>query len=110
MGDVGCFSCGSGKNLSAGGGGVLITSDPLIYERASGYGELNHPRRQRRRELTGVRETRPATEEFFPYASGNRRLHPVHAVLGLPQLSRLDEQTAHRDANGRYLAASSGRP
>ena len=105
IGDVGCFSCGSGKNLSAGGGGVLITSDPRIYERASGYGELNHPRRQRRRELTGVGETRPATEEFFPYASGNRRLHPVHAVLGLPQLARLDEQTARRDANGRYLAA-----
>ena len=104
IGDVGCFSCGSGKNLSAGGGGVLITSDPLIYERASGYGELNHPRRQRRRELTGVGEIRPATEEFFPYASGNRRLHPVHAVLGLPQLLRLDEQTARRDANGRYLA------
>ena len=104
IGDAGCFSCGSGKNLSAGGGGVLITSDPAIYERASGYGELNHPRRQRRRELTGVGETRPATEEFFPYASGNRRLHPVHAVLGLPQLSRLDEQTARRDANGRYLA------
>ena len=105
LGDAGCFSCGSGKNLSAGGGGVLITNDPLIHERASGYGELNHPRRQRRRELTGVRETRPVTEEFFPYASGNRRLHPVHAVLGLPQLQRLDEQTAHRDANGRYLAA-----
>ena len=104
IGDAGCFSCGSGKNLSAGGGGVLITNDPLIHERASGYGELNHPRRQRRRELTGVRETRPATEEFFPYASGNRRLHPVHAVLGLPQLQRLDEQTARRDANGRYLA------
>ena len=86
IGDAGCFSCGSGKNLSAGGGGVLITNDPVIYERASGYGELNHPRRQRRRELTGVGETRPATEEFFPYASGNRRLHPVHAVLGLPQL------------------------
>ena len=105
IGDVGCFSCGSGKNLSAGGGGVLITNDPLIHERASGYGELNHPRRQRRRELTGVRETRPVTEEFFPYASGNRRLHPVHAVLGLPQLQRLDEQTARRDANGRYLAS-----
>ena len=25
-------------------------------------------------------------------------------MLGLPQLSRLDEQTARRDANGRYLA------
>ena len=105
IGDAGCFSCGSGKNLSAGGGGVLITNDPVIHERASGYGELNHPRRQRRRELTGARQTRPATEEFFPYASGNRRLHPVHAVLGLPQLQRLDEQTARRDANGRYLAS-----
>ena len=104
IGAVGCFSFGSGKNLSAGGGGGLITNDPVIYERASGYGELNHPRRQRRRTTTGVGTVHSPAQEFFPYASGNRRLHPVHAVLGLPQIAQLDAQTQRRDANGRYLA------
>ena len=73
IGDVGCFSCGSGKNLSAGGGGVLITNDPVIHERASGYGELNHPRRQRRRELTERgRDTtlRPRSSSPTPPATG----------------------------------------
>ena len=103
IGAVGCFSFGSSKNLSAGGGGGLITDDPVIYERASGYGELNHPRRQRRRAATGVGSVHTAAQEFFPYASGNRRMHPVHAVLGLPQIAQLDAQTQRRDTNGRYL-------
>ena len=104
IGDVGCFSCGSGKNLSAGGGGVLITNDPrhLRTRQRLRRTQPSAPPASTRTHRRG-RDT-PATEEFFPYASGNRRLHPVHAVLGLPQLSRLDEQTARRDANGRYLA------
>jgi dTDP-4-amino-4,6-dideoxygalactose transaminase len=101
---VGCFSFGSGNNLSAGGGGGLITNDPVVYERASGYGELNHPRRQRRRATTGVGTVHTPAQEFFPYASGNRRMHPLHAVLGLPQIAQLATQTQQRDTNGRYLA------
>ncbi len=104
IGAVGCFSFGSGKNLSAAGGGGLITNDPIIYERASGYGELNHPRRQERRATTGVNTVHTPEEEYFPYSSGNRRMHPVHAVLGLPQLAQLGEQTERRDTNGRYLS------
>ena len=104
IGAAGCFSFGSGKNLSAGGGGGIITNDPDVYERASGYSELNHPRRQRRRETSGVGAVRTTDEEWFPYAAGNRRMHPMQAVLGLPQVERLAEQTQRRDANGRYLA------
>ena len=83
---TGCFSLYATKNIAAGEGGVVTTSDAGVADRLRLL--RNHGvREQGRVELIG----------------DNRRLSDLHAAVALPQLRRLREITAARRANAALL-------
>jgi len=90
IGDAGCFSFQSSKNLTSGEGGMTITSDPKLYE-------MVHSLRNVGRVQGG--------QWYEHHNLGcNYRLATPQAALLSCQLKRLEEQTRRRDENGRYLA------
>ncbi len=86
FGKVGTFSLQYMKTLTCGEGGVLITSDPDIYQRAVHYHDLGFYRKGR---------------EGKPLVGENLRLGELAGAVALVQMARLDEvldrmRTAHR--------------
>jgi perosamine synthetase len=96
FGDVACFSLQAHKALPAGEGGVLITDDPHIAERASLLGHFRQP-------------TRGMGEACLPFAETGyglkNRLHPLAAALALVQLKKLPERIAQRTDNAEHFGA-----
>lgn len=73
---AGCFSFGTGKAVDAGEGGMLVTNEAAVYERAVAASQ--HPFRQR---LSGLTET----NDVAP----NLRAHPASAALAVVRLEAL---------------------
>jgi dTDP-4-amino-4,6-dideoxygalactose transaminase len=83
IGDIGCFSIGSGKQIIGGEGGFVLTRDPNLYDRL--LVATQHPVRC----ATEVRDehVRDGVDSFiYTY-----RIHPLAAAICLSQLGRLDE-------------------
>jgi perosamine synthetase len=90
-GHAGCFSFQASKNLNCGEGGAIITSDAAFADAC--YAFHNN---SRGRQTAGA--------DFSYRASGlNLRLTEMQAALLLAQMTRLEEQSRRRDANGAYL-------
>ena len=103
FGDVACFSLQAHKAIPAGEGGILITRDPRIYERAALLGHF--------RERTAATSER--YEPFVETGYGlKNRIHPLAAALALVQLRKLPERIEQRRANlvqfDRSLATVTG--
>lgn len=95
VGDVGCFSFFSNKNLAVGEGGMVVTGDDRIAER------IRLLRSHGMTTLTWDRH-RGHAHSYDVVASGfNYRFDEVRAAVGLVQLRRLDEGNA---ARGRHAA------
>ena len=89
MGDMGCFSFQSSKNLTAGEGGMILTNAEAYSRLCRSYhncGRLPHG----------------AWYEHH-LIGGNYRMTEWQGALLLAQLGRLEEQTRLRDENGLYL-------
>jgi dTDP-4-amino-4,6-dideoxygalactose transaminase len=89
FGSFGSFSFQASKNMTAGEGGILITSDPELAERARSISNQG-------------RRTGGAWYEH-PSLGTNARLTGFQAVLLLNQLERLPEQLATRMERAKYL-------
>ena len=89
FGSFGSFSFQASKNMTAGEGGILITSDPELAERARAISNQG-------------RRTGGAWYEH-PSLGTNARLTGFQAVLLLNQLARLPEQLATRMERAAYL-------
>jgi dTDP-4-amino-4,6-dideoxygalactose transaminase len=91
FGTAGTFSFQSGKLMTAGEGGIVITSDDAFERRARSVHDCGR--------LPG--------EWFYDhYQHGsNYRLSEWQGAVLSAQLTRLDEQTARRHANARWLDA-----
>ena len=88
---AGSFSFQNSKNMTSGEGGAVTTNDRALAERCSSY-------------LWAGRE--PGRPWYEHHRLGwNYRLTEFQGAILRVQLRRLTEQTAIRDANGRYLAA-----
>ncbi|GBG08962.1 L-glutamine:2-deoxy-scyllo-inosose aminotransferase [Paenibacillus agaridevorans] len=87
LGTIGSFSLQSSKILNSGEGGLLTTKDSRLSD-------LLHSLRFCGR---AVREGAEAMQ------SGNFRLSELQAALAIVQLSRLEEQNAHREINATYI-------
>ncbi len=83
---TGCFSFYPTKNMTSGEGGMLITDDPAIADRAAIM--RAHGMRQR------------YYHEMIGY---NYRMTDLHAAIGRVQLRRLSGWNAQRQANAAYL-------
>jgi dTDP-4-amino-4,6-dideoxygalactose transaminase len=89
FGAFGSFSFQASKNMTAGEGGILITTDPALAERARSV--CNQGRRSGGAWYEHVR------------LGTNYRLSGWQAAVLLVQLSRLPEQLERRAANARFL-------
>lgn len=96
FGAMGCFSFNGNKMLTTGGGGMLVTNDPALAERA--------------RYLTTQ-----AKDDAIEYIHGevgyNYRLTNVQAAIGCAQLEQLDAfVAAKRQIAARYARELTGLP
>lgn len=89
LGDVGCFSFQSSKNISAGEGGILLTNDDLVAKMARSHSNCG-------------RSDDGAWYEHF-YFGGNSRMTEFQAAVLLAQFQRYDELLKIRQNNLAYL-------
>ena len=83
LGDVGCFSFYANKIITTGEGGMLVTSDKSVDERA--------------RELRDMAFGKGSVDRFLHRSVGfDYRLSSVLASLGLSQLKRINEYIERR--------------
>ncbi|MFQ5957249.1 MAG: DegT/DnrJ/EryC1/StrS family aminotransferase, partial [Candidatus Brocadiales bacterium] len=76
LGDIGCFSFYANKIITTGEGGMVVTKNRDIYERAQLLKNLAFSRKRR----------------FFHYHIGfNYRMTNIQAAMGLAQLERIGE-------------------
>jgi len=96
VGKVGCFSFQSTKNLPAGEGGVMITDDSDLYERALTLGHY--------RSITGIKGSHfsPLVRTGLGFKS---QIHPVAAELACEMLSGFDAFTARLQENVEIISA-----
>jgi perosamine synthetase len=85
LGDVGCFSLQANKIVAAGQGGILLTNDQEIYERAVLLGHF----RVRAEESVLLPSLRPFVDTGFGL---NYRMHPLAAAIASVQFRHLDER------------------
>ena len=98
LADVAIFSVGTKKLVSGGNGGMLLSRNRQVIERAL---LLGHPRAR----ITGL----ISDPELLPFVStgwgANFRGSPISAVLALDHLDRLDETLRIKAAHAKTLAA-----
>ena len=103
IGDIGCFSFFSNKNLPVGEGGMLVTSNPELAER------LRLLRSHGMTRLTWDRHRGHASSYDVVALGFNYRLDEIRAAIGLVQLERLEAGNRSRARIvSRYRAALEG--
>lgn len=86
FGDVSCFSFYANKIITTGEGGMLLTDEKKIYERANMLKDMAFTKERR----------------FLHYEIGyNYRMTNLQAAIGLAQLERIDEFVEARRRNAR---------
>jgi perosamine synthetase len=92
IGDIGCFSLQASKALSAGEGGILVTNEKLLYERAMVPGHHD----MRLKQCLSLPETKSfeAAGAYWKY-----RAAPLEMALACSQLPHLDEWNANKLEN-----------
>jgi dTDP-4-amino-4,6-dideoxygalactose transaminase len=96
MGEIGCFSFFSNKNLSMGEGGMLSTRNPELLQ------SLKHIRSHGMSSLTLDRH-KGRTISYDVIRTGlNFRSDEIHAALGLVQLAKLENSNKLRASISDY--------
>ncbi len=92
IGDIGCFSLQASKALSAGEGGILISNDQLLYERAMIPGHHD----MRLKQCLSLPETKAfeAAGGYWKY-----RAAPLEMALANEQLPHLDDYNTNKLIN-----------
>lgn len=91
IGDMGCFSFQSSKNINSGEGGAVITNDDELESRCWSFKNCGR-----------VREGVWYQHEVL---GDNFRMSQFQAAILRAQLTRMEEWATRREENGRYLAA-----
>ena len=89
IGDAGCFSFQSSKNLNCGEGGIVVTNDDGLADMVDS--------------LRNVGRVKGGQWYEHHYLGCNYRMTQLQTALLSVQLKRLDEQTRRRNENGLYL-------
>jgi perosamine synthetase len=92
-GTAGCFSFQASKNLNAGEGGAILTSDDAMLETCYRFHNNSRGRRN--------------TGNDFSYrnAGANLRMTEFQAALLVAQMTRLEAQARTRDENASHLTS-----
>ncbi|ELZ46328.1 DegT/DnrJ/EryC1/StrS aminotransferase [Halorubrum coriense DSM 10284] len=93
FGDAGCFSFYPTKNMTTGEGGMVVTDDGGVAERAARF--VNHGRSD-------------AADRGYDHVSvgHNLRLTSLSAAIGVEQLRKLPSYNARRRENAARLSAA----
>ena len=103
VGDIGCFSFFSNKNLPIGEGGMVVTDDEGLAER------VRLLRSHGMTTLTWDRHRGHASSYDVRVQGLNYRLDEIRAAIAIVQLGRLEAENARRRVTAaRYLAALHG--
>lgn len=95
IGDIGCFSLQGSKLLTAGEGGILVTSDRECYERAMAFG--HYERLENLPEDSGYKK-------YVLTGMGHKyRAHPLGIAIANTELDILDQRNATRNRWGKEL-------
>ncbi|HTE33784.1 MAG TPA: DegT/DnrJ/EryC1/StrS family aminotransferase [Chryseolinea sp.] len=89
IGDAGCFSFQSSKNLNAGEGGLIVTNDEKLFDTINS--------------LRNVGRIKGGEWYEHHYLGCNYRITQLQAALLSSQFTRLEDQTKQREENGLYL-------
>src|SRR6266542_39604 len=98
IGTVGCFSLQTQKIITSGEGGMVTTSDPVVYERASrahDHGSYRFGRQGARvsgsTDAAGVDESAAPPPQLQPFVAEVYRMGELHGAVALAQLRKLDD-------------------
>jgi len=86
IGDIGCFSFYANKIITTGEGGMVVTNDEQIAEKARLLKDLAHSRERR---------------YLHTHLAFNYRMTNIQAAIGLAQLERIDEYAEKRRGNAQ---------
>ncbi len=89
IGDAGCFSFQSSKNLTAGEGGILLTNNKKLYEQTY--------------EIYNCGRSLKGAWYQHVYPGTNLRMSAFQAAVLLAQMDNLESWSNTREENGRYL-------
>jgi dTDP-4-amino-4,6-dideoxygalactose transaminase len=90
IGDLGCFSFQSSKNMTSGEGGIIITNNKDLADKCWSYHNCG-------------RRKGGAWYEH-PHMGWNFRMTEFQAAILLAQLERAESQTKIRNENAKYLS------
>ncbi len=95
LGDIGCFSMQGNKLVPSAEGGMLLTDDQELYERAVRYGHYER--------LLPMTESKQ--RYFAATGFGHKfRMSPLSAAVARVQLRHLQQRNAKRNDNCIYLS------
>lgn len=104
MGDVAAMSLMAGKSFAIGEGGMLVTNDRKIYERAVAFGHY-----ERYNDLIQDPELTPY--RGLPLGGQKYRMHQMSSAVGRVQLKYYDQRIAEiRDAMNYFWDLLAGVP
>lgn len=86
IGDVAGFSCMSGKSFAIGEGGIMLTNDREIHERAILFGQYARHAEIENEELKG--------KANLPNGGLKYRMHQMSSAVGLEQLKKYNDEIA----------------
>lgn len=89
--DISCFSLNDFKHISAGDGGMLLTDDKDLYEKAHKFVDKNYDR-------FGTSVNRNIDSVAINY-----RMNELTAAVGIAQIKKLDFICSSRNKNGKRL-------
>jgi 8-amino-3,8-dideoxy-alpha-D-manno-octulosonate transaminase len=103
IGDVGAFSLQTQKIITAGEGGIVATSDPVVYERAFRYHDHGGYRYGRQgvrvsgsTDAAGIDESAPPAAQLEPVIGEVYRMGELTGAVAVAQLRKLDRIIAQQ--------------
>lgn len=96
IGDVACFSIMSGKSFATGEGGMLITNDRRVYERAIIFGHYErHP--------SAIQFDDLRSGSGLPWGGYKYRMHQLTSAVGIVQLKKYGREMEEIDRAMNYF-------
>ena len=118
FGDAGAFSLQTQKVITAGEGGIVTTSDPVVYERCFryhdhggyGYGRLGVAISpvSGSTAAAGPEANAPPPPQLAPFVGEVYRMGELQGAVALAQLRKIDAIVANARANKRRLIEGIG--
>ncbi len=95
FGDIGAYSLQLHKTITAGEGGALVTSDPILFEQASRFHDLGA--------FSAAHEQWIGQRHVDPFTGANFRMNEFTAGVLLAQLGKLDRIVSDVRANAQRV-------